>query len=398
MFCCTSVMFAQNLKSIQLHPVGNIVGKAILDLHGDDRLVLSFDDLDDEMRNYRYAFIHCNADGTPSDLKTFQYLEGFVDFPIENPEFSFNTLQPYVHYEFEFPTVNNRFLKSGNYLLRVFEEYEPEKILIELPFVVLDQKVGITGTVRKPIRYEYQNSGQQLFFKMIVDPSFEIIEAYRTLKVVAQQNGRIDNVHWLRPKYVNGNVFDFDDDDKNVYEGGSEFRYFDMKSLDYKTQFIQKIGRENDTVKIQLKPGKSRHIDYYMFDEDLNGEYYIKADRKEVSRIESEYVMVHFVLESPYKKGDVYINGALTNWKNTPEAKMEYDFDLGAYIKSLYLKQGYYNYQYLYCPSEVPEPCSVREFEGSHNETINDYYIFVYYRAPAEYYDQCIGYAKIIRN
>jgi hypothetical protein len=62
----------------------------------------------------------------------------------------------------------------------------------------------------------------------------------------------------------------------------------------------------------------------------------------------------------------------------------------GCYEASLLLKQGWYNYEYLFIPSEGTEPEGFA-FEGSHWETENDYVILTYFRDPSTRYDRLTG-------
>jgi len=68
---------------------------------------------------------------------------------------------------------------------------------------------------------------------------------------------------------------------------------------------------------------------------------------------------------------------------------MQYDYIEKAYKASPYLKQGYYNYQYIFLPDGEKEGDALT-IEGSHFETQNNYYIFVYHRPQGTVYDQLI--------
>ena len=71
---------------------------------------------------------------------------------------------------------------------------------------------------------------------------------------------------------------------------------------------------------------------------------------------------------------------------------MEWQAESGLWVKSLYLKQGFYDYRYL----TGPEPCSAVLLEGSHADTENDYEVLVYYHPPAGMaYDRLVGYTKV---
>jgi hypothetical protein len=73
---------------------------------------------------------------------------------------------------------------------------------------------------------------------------------------------------------------------------------------------------------------------------------------------------------------------------------MTYNFERGEYELTLLLKQGYYNYIYVYVPqgAKVADHTNI---EGSFWETSNDYQILVYYRDLAGRYDRLVGYRQL---
>jgi len=73
---------------------------------------------------------------------------------------------------------------------------------------------------------------------------------------------------------------------------------------------------------------------------------------------------------------------------------MVYNEDDGTYEALLYLKQGYYDYQYVFLPDgkRIADESIV---EGSHFETENKYTILVYYRPVGGRYDQLVGFKKL---
>jgi hypothetical protein len=66
---------------------------------------------------------------------------------------------------------------------------------------------------------------------------------------------------------------------------------------------------------------------------------------------------------------------------------MQYDESVSAYICEAYLKQGYYNYQYLVV-NQKTGAADEEGFEGNWYETGNEYQILVYYRPFGVRYDQ----------
>jgi len=73
---------------------------------------------------------------------------------------------------------------------------------------------------------------------------------------------------------------------------------------------------------------------------------------------------------------------------------MKYNYNIGLYETAIYLKQGYYNYQYVLLKNKN-NTADESYIEGSYYETQNQYCIYVYYREPGTLYDKLIAYKKI---
>jgi hypothetical protein len=58
------------------------------------------------------------------------------------------------------------------------------------------------------------------------------------------------------------------------------------------------------------------------------------------------------------------------------------------------LKQGYYNYRYVYVPTGTSK-IDEAYFEGTHNLTENEYDIIAYYRPVGARSDLIIGYKNV---
>ena len=67
---------------------------------------------------------------------------------------------------------------------------------------------------------------------------------------------------------------------------------------------------------------------------------------------------------------------------------------MGCYETSLLLKQGYYNYTYLFVPEETKIPTQV-DVDGSFFQTAQDYYVFVYLYDYDYGYDRLLGIRRI---
>jgi len=68
---------------------------------------------------------------------------------------------------------------------------------------------------------------------------------------------------------------------------------------------------------------------------------------------------------------------------------MVYDPSSSSYVSIILLKQGWYNYEYVFLPDGSVK--NITKFDGDHYETENDYTILVYYRNPRDRYDRLAG-------
>ena len=89
----------------------------------------------------------------------------------------------------------------------------------------------------------------------------------------------------------------------------------------------------------------------------------------------------------------MYISGNLNNWAFDKNNLMTYNPVNKAYEASILLKQGWYNYEYVFLKDGETNG-TASQFEGSHYETENDYLVLVYYRNPRDRYDRVIGTMK----
>jgi hypothetical protein len=101
---------------------------------------------------------------------------------------------------------------------------------------------------------------------------------------------------------------------------------------------------------------------------------------------------VYFTLpsEQMISDGKMYISGSLSNWTFDKNNLMTYNPVRKEYECTMLLKQGWYNYEYVFM-KEGSTNGTTTKFEGSHYETENDYNVLIYYRNPHDRYDRVIG-------
>jgi hypothetical protein len=389
-------IYDPEVKTVLLHRVTDELSPAIIKLNSEDEFLLSFDILNQKLRNLVYTFVHCNPAWEPSGLAEAEFLDGYFTNFITDFKFSFNTIKPYVHYKAIFPNENIQFKISGNYLLLVHEDGQADSPLITRRFVVYEERVMIPAKVNRASDPEERLTAQKIDFS-ITHGGYEIINPYRDLKVLILQNSRWDNaISNLKPLFIKGNELVYEYDKENVFVGGNEFRNLDIKTLRFQTERVSKIDYMNGKNLITLHKDLKRTFSRYSTQPDINGKYVIRIQEGFEHSVEADYAYVTFTLDypTPLQDGNFYIFGGLSDWSVSDDFKMEYDEELKAFKKSVLLKQGFYNYQYIYLQDNKHSP-DISFIEGSHFETENDYTILVYHKEPSLHYYKVVGFKLI---
>jgi len=385
-------VYKPNIKTVQLHNESFDMSQPILSLGAEGKLKLSFDDLDADYKNYSFTIIHCNANWEPSDLSAAEYIDGFQSNMIIDYHYSLNTLQKYTHYNVVFPDDATHITKSGNYILKVFLDGNADNVILTKRFMVYQDKISIQGKVGAASIISDRNFKQEVDFT-IDHSGYDIADPFGDLHVVITQNNHWDNAKTtLKPSIVKDNELVYDYDVDNVFTGGNEFRNFDIKSIRYHSERIASVKTDSGLITVNLLPDEKRTFKKYSTLPDLNGNYAIKIQEGTNSEIEAEYCYVHFFLQYPEILTDAnfYVFGAYNGWRCAPENLMKYNVKNFGYECTMYLKQGYYNYEYVYIKNGTTTADETL-VEGMHYETENDYTIYVYHRQQGTFYDQLIG-------
>jgi hypothetical protein len=392
-------IYNDQIHAVRLHNTSFELSDPILKLGQEEQLMLSFDDFEGGVKNYKYTLIHCSSDWHPSDLQVQEYIEGYTDDYIRDYKFSFNTLQSYTHYQVTFPNDNFKLIKPGNYIVLVYPEDNKDAPVITRRFYLVETRCRIDGQVRQAIDLEERYAKQQVQFS-VYSSGFQFVNPFRNVKVTVKQNGRTDNmITDLKPLLAKGSELDYNHINGNVFDGGNEYRHFDIKSVKYSSDRVARIDASGQYYSIYLMNDERRSSKVYVTDDDINGRMLIKTVDGDDADIESDYVDVNFTLPfAPYiSTGNLYIMGECTNWLLSKESMMKYNFDKKQYEGKLHLKQGYYNYQYVFLENGF-KIADVGFIEGNHFETENVFTIFVYYQEPGTIYEKLIGVQQLISN
>ena len=385
--------YRENIKTVQLYRKGDQLSFPVLFLGSTEQLELHFDDLSANFETYTYSIVHCNANWEPSDLVITEYLSDFFNGFIEDYQYSINTLFPYIHYKIAIPNNQVKFKLSGNYLLKVYANNDEEDLLLTKQFYVVEKRVSIESDIRMATLARHRDYKQEVDFT-INQGSYPIQDVYADLKVVISQNRRWDNaITDLKPLFIRSPELVYNYEDKNLFDGNNEYRFFETRNLRYQSLNIDGIQITGGKTHVYILPEEPRSFKRYVFWPDINGKRQINRENSPLSNREADYMITHFNLkkEKQVPGGDIYVFGELSDWEYKPEFKMEYVEVNSAYELTTTLKQGYYNYNYAYLP-HGEEKGDLSIIEGTYSETNNDYYIFVYHRENGMIYDKLIGF------
>jgi len=391
-------IFDESFKTIIFSKLNNNLSEPVLALNSNEKLKLQFDDLSEDPKDLSFTFIHFDRDGKRSVLTESDYLNGFNFDHLANFKNSFNTTQNYFHYELTIPNENIQPIISGNYLLVVYDNANPEKIYLTQRFWITENTATLNGKIQRANDIEIRNTHQEIDVKVNIGTT-KINNPYDDSKLIIVQNNNFKStITNLKPVFIVDKEWDYNYDLENTFWGGNEYRNFDVRSVKFQTQYIERIQIDslNKLTSVYLKKEEKKNTQRYAIADDVNGRFLIKVYEGQNDALEADYVYVNFNLPvmEKFDSAEVYLYGQLSNWEFSPAFTMNYNEEDGCYNKTLLVKQGYYNYLFFVNEKSlgIPSPLLI---EGSHFETRNNYQLFFYSRDIGSRYDRLSGYATI---
>jgi len=377
---------SQNIKSIQLRSFNENNFSAIVPLG--TVLELSFDDLDNDNKEYQYKIQHMTHDWQPSRLLSSQYIDGFDQNNINNLTNSFNTFQSYTHYEVRIPNPNTVITKSGNYLVSIFDE--DDEIIFTRRFVLYENEVTVGVNVSRSRNTKALQTQQTVEF-VVNHPKLRINNPSQEVNIVVLKNENWnENISGIQPTFFHQNALRYSYNNTMNFWGGNEYLNFDSKSIRNKSLNVVKIEMK-DIFHHYLYPYSYEPNLKYNYNPDINGQFIIRTLEANDPKTEADYAMMHFSLmaDEPFYNKEVYVYGAFNNFEIEKENKLYYNDNTKSYFGNILLKQGFYNYSFV----TVDEKNSIdkNEIMGSFFETENQYKVLVYFKAFGSLYDRVVG-------
>ena len=384
---------AEMIHSISFQKQGENKSSNFLIGKINDQFLISFDVLSGIEYDLYYIIDHCDYNWEKSKLLKSEYIEGFDDVKITNYTSSFNTYQIYTNYNITFPNSNTSVKKSGNYIIRIFDEYGEE--LFNRKFIIYENLSSVKVEIKRS--KELKNINEKQIVNFEVNPNnIRFNNPDKNVKTLVFKNSNINSpITKVKPQYKIGNKLIYKYDKELSFWGGNEYLYFDNKNIritnvkirGYNLKEIYENYLFNDYPRFNRK---------YTYNPDINGGFLINASNSGNSNNEADYANIYFTLENynNYLNNDqdIYIVGDFNNYSTDKVYKMQFNENKNQFEAVLKLKQGFYNYKYL-IDNEIYKNDN-KSVGGNFDETENVYSVLVYYRDYGERYDRIVGFGK----
>ena len=387
-----NVIYDKKVQTVQLLIDGTDDRYPIISLNGGQQLKLSFDIIGNNNEYFQYTLVHCDQAWQPTNMQQSLYLKGMSFDNINDFKFSTNTYVKYVHYNLLLPNDNMKPTIAGNYIVKVYRNFDETDLVLTRRFMVLNNQTKIAATAKPASLAEYRFTKQELNFTIDYNATL-IPNPLQDIKVVILQNNRWDNaLRDVMPQFASNGKLDYNYFDKTLFSGGNEFRFFDIRNL---RQFSQNVRTKyfDSVYHCLLNTDEPRGSKQYFQYIDYNGKRIVFNKEGNNTDIDGDYALIQFQLSALANipaNTDVYVIGEFTDWKQKPEYKMTYNANRERYDLEIPLKQGRYEYMYSLLNNESQKP-DESTFEGSHSNTENEYLILVYNHNLQFNYDELIG-------
>ena len=373
-----SRVLSPRVKTLQTIAGNDFISPPVLTMGDDEVITISFDEMSHDSHRLVYHIDHCEADWTVSnDLFESDFLEGFNDNTIDDYEFSLNTTHLYTHYEFEIPNDKCRLKLSGNYRVTVYDEDEDNEKLLEAEFMLLKPTMTLWMDVTTNTDIDANKTHQQLSFSLDYGGQ-RIINATEQIYTIVTINDRDDIKRInVKPDRQTTEGLEWAHNRDLIFEGGNEYHKFEMLDLSHPTMGVETIDWDGEHYNVYPFVAKPRSN--YLYDEDVNGAYFIRNSDNVEIEYTCDYAYVHYKVEMPPLVGnDLIIQGRWTNEADKSQYKGIYSFEDNAYNFTILQKQGYYSYQFLGLRSDGST--FIPPTEGNFYQTENRYQIYVYFK------------------
>ncbi len=392
-------VFRAGIKTVEFYNTKKQPSFPLIRLNSDEQLLLAFDDLEGSTARYYYTIRHCDEDWKESNLSPAEYLQSFTEDQIQNYNYSTATVQKYTHYELKLPNDNIKPKISGNYILKVYLDGDQSNTVLTQRFYVVESKISVMAEIAPSSADVSSRQTNQKINLQIDYGSLRVQNPNYDIRTLIMQNARPETAQFAsQPSIIRGTSLIYNDLGTNDFPGLNEFRHFDTRSLKLNSERVARIYRDTaNTVVLLTDPTLDQPN--YVFNYDNDGNFYPGNQDGSDPRIDADYAHLYFSLAStkPGGAGSAYIVGQFNNYRLDERSKLQYDAGRNRYTTQILLKQGVYDYAYVWLPDGAGKPDNAY-FEGTHFETENNYQLLVYYHPAGARWTELLGFRALTTN
>lgn len=402
----TDEVYESQIYSVQLYRGDNTLSYPFLGYGERQVLTLEFDEVGKEDPSDFWVQVRlCTRDWQPSALPMAEYWAGQPMDRIIEFSPSYNTRVPYIHYTYR---LENRFLRSGLYVLEVFRDREPQRIALRRRFYVLENVAKVVPDLSSQVVTGARQGLQTIAFK-VYPGALRSTQMYQEFSCAVLQNGRWDNARTgLKPTFMHSDYLEYKFQPALDMPAGVEFRMLDLRSLFRRRSYqVERTLWTDSGIVVLLTAERPRAGLAYTRQIDLNGRFIIQLQdaltdtarqwmgRDAAAAVQGDYFWVEFRLQAavPYDK-PLYVVGGFMGWRPDDRYQLLYDKDAAEYRRRILLKQGVYDYLYALWDAEK-QAFDTEPVEGSYFEAENTYTILVLYRGFTDREDRVVGHLWI---
>ena len=372
-----SVLFYVNEQNTSLPIVGL-----------NEQITLKFDDLNADDSVYYYTIERFDADWKKTNLFRAEYMDGYDDIRIQNMSYSIGTLQSYIHYTLTLPNAQTRLKKSGNYMLKIWDE--SRNLVLRKRFLVAQKSSSVGVRLQRSQQIEEIQTHQSVQFVVNLD-GLNVRLPEKQIKPFIVQNQRWQTWRQAgKPTYNLNNQLQFNYMHETTFAAGNEYFFFDTQDIRSGGGNVARVFRDDLFISV-LNPQWVRSGRPYTYAPDINGDFRINTFQGSNPNTESDYSKVVFSLfaEDFLFDGEHFVVGDFNQHIISDKNKLNYNLESGRFEAELLLKQGIYNYKFASQDSDGTRYDNL--ISGNYWPTENDYWVLVYFRSIGARCDELIG-------
>ncbi len=390
--------FAANIEIKSLKAFSDNQTSLPVILNGDPSasfININFDINSDFIPSLKIVFRFCDKNWLPTNNIFLTNFGQNVSPQLEINSLPGNLIGARYRYEGGFPDERGfvSFPFSGKWKYFITDSFDTSLVYASGKFFVIDPMLNISVDIKKQLMEDKTYFPQDLARVFILTADFNLPD--ELFPNFVNHVEIIENKKLDYPILIDRN---FNTTYRQYYWDGNRKFSFSAKDIKPGNEYRETDFRNTNKFNSNNIKAQFDGLEYSRFfvngSKDLNGSFILTNPQNDFA----SYLNVAFSIRPPNPSfGDIYLVGAFNDWLVQPGYKMN---NLGGvYSKTLELKRGVYDYQYVTADNINNEIKNIDWLilEGNNWQTTNEYYIFLFYNDP-NYggYDRIIGYAKII--